>query len=364
MVIDKRTLADVIGHVNSARQAGRHALHRLSRRRHRVPAVLRRRRRPQAGPGRRQPEAERHVRGAQGGQRARHAAQGGHEADRRQDEDQDQGLRHRSQRADARRARRGLRRQGERHRADPCAGVQVRRQGRDARRAPQPDVRGVAGRREEERRGAREGVQGQVPDGARRSGGRACWRRPRRTTRPTRRSSCTPRPTRSDRRTRRRALARVDAAKRWPSSQGWVVKFAGRQVVGDDYRYEVRAEKGGGDGWRTEIFTIPVPPADDKLIDEREGQARPAGGREMERQEEGHGRPARDEGRSRAHGMVHHRHGRGREGPDQTRPRRTRTGTGRRRSRRPSTPAKPKSKTEALSVRLRRAPRSARSPGP
>ncbi len=63
------------------------------------------------------------------------------------------------------------------------------------------------------------------------------------------------------------ALARVDAAKRWPSSQGWVVKFAGRRVDGDDYRYEVRAEKGGGTGWHTQIFTIPVPPTDDKLID-------------------------------------------------------------------------------------------------
>ena len=70
------------------------------------------------------------------------------------------------------------------------------------------------------------------------------------------------------------ALARVNAAKQWPASQGWVVKFAGRVVVGDDYRYEVRAEKGGGGdlGWRTEIFTIPVPPTDDKLIDEQKAR--------------------------------------------------------------------------------------------
>ena len=68
-------------------------------------------------------------------------------------------------------------------------------------------------------------------------------------------------------------LARVDAAKRWPASQGWVVKYAGRRVDGDDYRYEVRAQKGGGDlGWHTEIFTIPVPPAEDKLIDDEKAK--------------------------------------------------------------------------------------------
>ena len=71
-------------------------------------------------------------------------------------------------------------------------------------------------------------------------------------------------------------LARLDAAKRWPASQGWTVRYAGRRVDGDDYRYEVRAEKSGGGGWHTEVFTIPVPPADDKLIDqEKANHGRP-----------------------------------------------------------------------------------------
>lgn len=62
-------------------------------------------------------------------------------------------------------------------------------------------------------------------------------------------------------------LKRVEAAKRWPSSRGWVVTAARRQR-GDDYVYEVRAEKGGDDAeFGMETFTIPVPPTDQDLID-------------------------------------------------------------------------------------------------
>jgi hypothetical protein len=62
-------------------------------------------------------------------------------------------------------------------------------------------------------------------------------------------------------------LRRVGAAKRWPSSQGWVVKVRVRQDAGD-WVYEVRAEKDGGDaGFGSEVFTIPVLPTDTQLID-------------------------------------------------------------------------------------------------
>ena len=62
-------------------------------------------------------------------------------------------------------------------------------------------------------------------------------------------------------------LKRVNAAQRWPKSAGWEVK-ARRWQDGGDYVYEVRAEKDGGDlGFGTEIFKIPVPPTDQELLD-------------------------------------------------------------------------------------------------
>lgn len=73
------------------------------------------------------------------------------------------------------------------------------------------------------------------------------------------------------------ALAYLDAANKWPRSQGWTVSYAGRRTADDDYVYEVRARK-GDDKWRTEYFRIPVPPTDQALIDkEKARHGRPDG---------------------------------------------------------------------------------------
>jgi hypothetical protein len=70
----------------------------------------------------------------------------------------------------------------------------------------------------------------------------------------------------------RAMLARVEAAKRWPASAGWKVT-AGRRQRGDMYVYEVRAEKDGGDtGFGSETFTIPVPPTEQQLIDQEKAK--------------------------------------------------------------------------------------------
>ena len=246
MVIDKRTLADVIGHVNSARQAGRHALHRLPRGRHRVPAVLRRRRRSQAGPadGNQKPNAtfaelkEANERGTLP------------KADTKLIDDK---TKIKIKGCDIGRSERTLDELdeafgGKASVTAPTHAQEFRSGGKGGTPAEHlnrmfVEWPGDVTKNAAERAKAFKDKYPMVPAG-RWKGLLAQAKKDDKANQTlfvhTQANPIGPKDEKA-------ALARVDAAKRWPASQGWVVKFAGRRVVGDDYRYEVRAEKGGGE---------------------------------------------------------------------------------------------------------------------
>ena len=64
-------------------------------------------------------------------------------------------------------------------------------------------------------------------------------------------------------------LARVGGSKRWPKSQKWTISYKGRTVVGDKYHFDIEAERVTPDGG-TEIdkaqVVAPIPPEESALI--------------------------------------------------------------------------------------------------
>jgi hypothetical protein len=64
-------------------------------------------------------------------------------------------------------------------------------------------------------------------------------------------------------------FARMETGKLFPKSAGWVVTFQGRTRQGDDFRYDIEAErvlKDGSTEFKTHFLTVPVPPDDATLI--------------------------------------------------------------------------------------------------
>jgi hypothetical protein len=70
-------------------------------------------------------------------------------------------------------------------------------------------------------------------------------------------------------------LARLETAKKFPKSAGWVVTYKGRTTVGDKYRYDVEAERVHKDGsteFQTLFITADVPPTETALIDQEKAK--------------------------------------------------------------------------------------------
>jgi hypothetical protein len=64
-------------------------------------------------------------------------------------------------------------------------------------------------------------------------------------------------------------LARIEASKKWPKSQKWVVSYQGRETVGDMYKFNVHAERvtpDGGTAFEDAHIMAKIPPDDATLI--------------------------------------------------------------------------------------------------
>ena len=64
-------------------------------------------------------------------------------------------------------------------------------------------------------------------------------------------------------------LARVGGAKRWPKAQKWTISYKGRTVVGDKYHFELEAERVTADGGtQIDVATVvtDIPPEESALI--------------------------------------------------------------------------------------------------
>ena len=64
-------------------------------------------------------------------------------------------------------------------------------------------------------------------------------------------------------------LARVGGAKRWPKAQKWTISYKGRTVVGDKYHFELEAERVTADGGTEKdiaTVTADIPPEESALI--------------------------------------------------------------------------------------------------
>ena len=70
-------------------------------------------------------------------------------------------------------------------------------------------------------------------------------------------------------------LARLKTAQKFPKSAGWVVTYKGRTRVGDKYNYDVEAErvlKDGSTEFQTMFINADVPPSETSLIDQEKAK--------------------------------------------------------------------------------------------
>jgi hypothetical protein len=64
-------------------------------------------------------------------------------------------------------------------------------------------------------------------------------------------------------------LARIEASKKWPKAQKWTVSYQGRETVGDMYKFNVHAERilpDGGTAFEDAHIMAKIPPDDATLI--------------------------------------------------------------------------------------------------
>jgi hypothetical protein len=70
-------------------------------------------------------------------------------------------------------------------------------------------------------------------------------------------------------------LARIGAKTKWPKAQGWTVSYRGRETVGDKYKFNVDAERVTPDGSTVkQTFNIEtaIPPEESALIDQEKAK--------------------------------------------------------------------------------------------
>jgi hypothetical protein len=70
-------------------------------------------------------------------------------------------------------------------------------------------------------------------------------------------------------------LARIGANAKWPKEQGWTVTYQGRETVGDKYRFNVEAERVKRDGstvMETFNIMVQIPPDENALIDQEKAK--------------------------------------------------------------------------------------------
>jgi hypothetical protein len=70
--------------------------------------------------------------------------------------------------------------------------------------------------------------------------------------------------------TEKAVFARMSVATKYPKAAGWVVTYNGRTTVGDEYKYEIQAERVKKDGSteiKTEFITVKIPPDDTAMIE-------------------------------------------------------------------------------------------------
>jgi hypothetical protein len=70
-------------------------------------------------------------------------------------------------------------------------------------------------------------------------------------------------------------LARIGADKKWPKSEKWTVTYKGRETVGDKYKFNVEAERIKPDGStviQTFGITTPIPPEETALIEQEKAK--------------------------------------------------------------------------------------------
>ena len=70
-------------------------------------------------------------------------------------------------------------------------------------------------------------------------------------------------------------LARIGASQKWPASQKWVVTYTGRETVDDKWKYNVRAERVNADGSTTfeeKFLHVKIPPEESALIDQEKAK--------------------------------------------------------------------------------------------
>jgi hypothetical protein len=70
-------------------------------------------------------------------------------------------------------------------------------------------------------------------------------------------------------------LLRIGAKTKWPKDQNWTVTYLGRETVGDKYKFNVEAERvkpDGGTVKQTYGITTPIPPEESALIEQEKAK--------------------------------------------------------------------------------------------